>query len=416
MDTSAQHYADRAFQHIVHLSHVIGPRPSTGVGERDAAAYVAQVLRDVGVGDVRVEAFTAPRSTYAPYRRCFAAALIGTCVAHMRTRRSGALLGAVLNGLAAYGFFAEADLAPSWVRCGLPQASSQNVVGMVPAAEVARQRLVIYGHLDTHRTPIFYRSARWLQVFSLLLGAGFISMATNTLLYAVRVLCALPPPGWGRMSGYARAMATLLQFGGFALTLHADQTPFTCGANDNASGVASVLALAERLVRAPLRFTDVWIVGTGCEEIGAYGIAALLDRHYGALEGAALIDFDMVGIGDPAYISSQGLLRRRSADGQLLASARATAAAHAALGVWEHVSTAFDDSYMVARRGFRGMTIDAEGRPGSFGAAEQKHWHRLSDTHDKMSCDTLGRVHAFAWQLLHHVDTELSISGYNTPR
>lgn len=52
-----------------------------------------------------------------------------------------------------------------------------------------------------------------------------------------------------------------------ALCIEADRTPFTAGANDNASAVGLVLTLAEALVKQPLQHTRVWLACTGCEEV-----------------------------------------------------------------------------------------------------------------------------------------------------
>ena len=51
----------------------------------------------------------------------------------------------------------------------------------------------------------------------------------------------------------------------------AERTPFTAGANDNASAVGLVLTLAEAPVSPPLAHTRVWQACTGCEEVQHYG-------------------------------------------------------------------------------------------------------------------------------------------------
>lgn len=405
MSSATLDRADRVYEHISHLAQTIGARPSTGVGEQDAARYAAHILLHAGLKEVRLETFESPRSTYEPYRRVFAAALLGTLLYRLRPGRATALLGAALSGAAARGFWTEADLADNWTRRLLPRGGSQNVVGVVPAAEEKRQRVVIYGHLDSHRTPIFYSSALWLRLFSLLLGAAFVSLGLNALLYTARALERVRVDSIsGRILAQLQRVASGMQVFSLALTIQADQTPYTAGANDNASGAALALALGECLAAAPLRHTEVWIMNTGCEEVGAYGIAALLDRHGAELRDALFLNFDMVGLGDPAFIPRQGLLRRREADRRLLGAARAVAAAHPELRAWEHEIDAFDDSYMVARRGFRGLTIDAEGPPGSPSAAEHKQWHRPGDTVDRLDRDTLGRVFDFAWQMLLYLE------------
>ncbi|HEU4329093.1 MAG TPA: M28 family peptidase [Roseiflexaceae bacterium] len=402
----SRRYAERAYAHIQQLSVTIGPRPSAGEGERAAADYAAGVLRRAGLRGVRLEPFRAPVSTYAPYRLVFGAALLGSLAQRTLPERVGALAGAALSALAAWGFFAEADLRPNWTGALVRHSVSQNVVGVIPARAEVRRRVVVYGHLDTHRTPLFYSSPAWLRWFSRLIGAGFVSLGLNTARYGLEALAdppanRLPPVASAGLGGLAGALQLL----GLALTTQADLTAHTRGANDNASGAATALALGERLAHDPLRHTEVWVVATGCEEVGARGMAALLERHGQQLRDALLVGFDMVGIGQPALIPAQGLLRRRPADARLLEAARIVGRRHPELGVWEHPIDAFDDSYMVARLGFRGMTVDAEGRPGAPGDATHKHWHRTSDTIDKISRDTLEQVHRFAWALLHELDT-----------
>ncbi len=422
-DDPSNTYAGRADRHIRYLCEHIGPRPSTGDGERAGAEYAATVMREAGLRGVRLEDFTSPRSTYAPYRRLYATALFGTLLGSRGRRQmdkqAWALVAALLNAVAAWSFVAEADLADNPTHLLLPRGDSRNVVGVIPAreeSETPRRRVVLYGHLDTHRTPIFYSNPLWLRLFSLLIGAGFVSLVTNALLYGARALglprrtpeTGSPTRGFARIVGsgvtVAMRVAHGLQVLGLALTTQADLTPYTVGANDNASGAATALSLGERLAGAPLRRTEVWVVNTGCEEVGSYGIAALLDRHGETLRDALFLDLDMVGIGRPAVIPRQGLLRKVRADDELLAVARDVTLARPDLEAWPHEINAFDDSYKVARRGFRGMTIDAEGPPGSLSAAEHKHWHRLSDTPDRIDRAALGRVHAFIWEMLQRLD------------
>ena len=64
-----------------------------------------------------------------------------------------------------------------------------------------------------------------------------------------------------------------------AMCIQADRTPFTAGANDNASAVGLVLTLAETLRTAPLQHTRVWLACTGCEEAQHYGAIDFFRRH-----------------------------------------------------------------------------------------------------------------------------------------
>ncbi|WP_026370074.1 M28 family metallopeptidase [Kallotenue papyrolyticum] len=396
-----QRFALRALEHIRYLTETIGPRPSTGTGERRAAEYVAVVWQRAGL-EPRIEPFLSGRSTYRPYALAFAAGLLGTLIGQTRPTRSGTLPAALLNAAGAWAFFREAELSDHWARRLLPRGPSQNVVAIIPPTDTPRHRVVLYGHLDTHRTPIFYSSPLWLRAFSSLVGACFAGL----LLQAIN-------NGWAALRGRAPAKLTALaatgvQLFGLTMTLHADRTPFTPGANDNASGAASVLALGERLADAPLRYTEVWVVANGCEELGAYGIRALLDAHATELRDADLIALDMVGIGAPTLLLREGLLLPSRPDPQLLSLAREVAARHPGLLAGEHQGGAYTDTGMVTRRGFRGLTIDSQIPPGHPAAAAMGYWHQMSDTFDKIEPTCLARAHAFVWALLQEIDRRSS--------
>ncbi len=392
-----QRHAQRALEHIRYLTETIGPRPSTREGERRAAEYAAEVWRRAGL-EPRLESFMSGRSTYRPYAVAFGAGLTGALIHALSRSRLGAALAAGLNAAGAWAFAREAELQDHWARRLLPRGPSQNVVAIIPPTGEARRRVVLYGHLDTHRTPIFYSHPLWLRAFSSLVGASFAGLVLQAIGYGWAALSRRDPPKPLSLA------ATGLQLFGLTMTLHADRTPWTPGANDNASGAASVLALGERLADAPLRHTEVWVVANGCEELGAYGIRALLDAHAPELRDADLIALDMVGIGAPTLLLREGLLLPSRPDPQLLSLAREVAAQHPGLIGGEHEGGAYTDTGMVSRRGFRGLTIDSQIPPGHPSAAAMGHWHQLSDTIDKIEPACLARTHAFVWALLREVD------------
>ena len=393
----AWQWAERALVHIRVLAEEIGPRPSTGVGERRAADYAASIWRQAGLL-TSIEPFRSGRSTYRPYALAFAAGLVGTVVWAVEPGRLRALLASALNGLGAWAFFCETEFRDHWARRLAPHGQSQNVVAVVPPTGPVRQRVVIYGHLDTHRTPVFYSSPRWLRAFSGLVGVSFLSLIANTVGFGRAMLRGRGPlPFW-------LLPATGMQLFALAMTLHADRTPYTPGANDNASGAASVLALGERLARQPLNGTEVWVVANGCEEVGAYGIAAFLEQHRDALHNAVFIDLDMVGIGFPTLLLREGLLLPARPDRSVLALARKVAAHYPGWLGGEHRGGAYTDTGVVVRRGFRGLTIDSQLPTGHPAVPYMGYWHQQSDTVDKIELPCLARVHAFVWAMLQAID------------
>jgi len=79
---------------------------------------------------------------------------------------------------------------------------------------------------------------------------------------------------------------------------HYDSAPGTPGANDNASGVASLLALAERFSRAPARRT-IWFVAFVNEEPPFFGHADMGSKRYvadgRARQVAAMVSLETMG-------------------------------------------------------------------------------------------------------------------------
>jgi hypothetical protein len=392
-DTPA--YAEAVLKHIRHLAETIGPRGSTRPEERQAAEYARDVLQSLGI-DARLESFQSGRSTYRPFVLAFGVALLGVLLYAITRHPAAALLAAGLNGLGAWGMFAELDFTDNWMRRLLPTGPSQNAMGAVPAQEETRRRLVLLGHLDTHRTPIFYSSTIWHKLFVALVGSTFVSLVVGAPTYALLALTGWTWPHW------AAGLAAAVQLFGLVMCLHADLTPFSPGANDNASGAASVLALGERLAHDPLRHTEVWLVADGCEELGCYGAAALVEGHADALRDAYFIALDIVGAGDPAFLVSDGLLRKYPVDPELLGIARQVAAERPELRAFEHVGLAYTDTAALLKRGFRGFAIDALHRDDAGGS----HWHQMADTVDQIEPDCLRRVHEFAWEILQRLDSE----------
>jgi Zn-dependent M28 family amino/carboxypeptidase len=80
------------------------------------------------------------------------------------------------------------------------------------------------------------------------------------------------------------------------------------GANDNASGVAALLALAGRLASDPLDETEVLLVFPGSEEAGMGGMRAFLAAHVLDPARTFVLGLDTVGSGTPIVARAEGAL------------------------------------------------------------------------------------------------------------
>jgi aminopeptidase YwaD len=114
------------------------------------------------------------------------------------------------------------------------------------------------------------------------------------------------------------------------LMAHADSVPPGLGANDNASGVGVLVALAPKLARLESA-CDVWLAATGSEERVVTGLpyhsgsAALVKRVMAEGRGGDLrfaLSVDMVGRGKRFYLRSPEPAIRNRVEGAVLAAAR----------------------------------------------------------------------------------------------
>jgi hypothetical protein len=390
-------YTQHALDHIRYLSGNIGGRGSCTPNERRAAEYTAEQMRTLGVQNVRVEAFQGAPSTYRPYALAFTAGLLGTILVWVFQARWALILGALLNALGTWGMLAETDFSDNWTRWLLPKAPSQNAVGVIPPQNKVRQRAVLCAHVDSHRTPLFYSSKTWQTLFSLLVGSALFSMVISALAYAVGGIFDW---SWVRWIGLVAAVMEVFALG---MSLHADFTPFSPGANDNASCVGVALELARHLMHEPVTNTEVWFVFTGCEEVGDYGMAAFLDAHAKELgDNATYIALEQVGLGQVNYITSEGLIIKRATHPQAIDLAQQASAALPGLNVGKLNGLAYTDATIATKRGLIALPINTYPRSS---LNESSHWHQMSDTIEHIDPQALTAAHVYTWQVLQILDS-----------
>ncbi|GAB4506252.1 MAG: M28 family peptidase [Anaerolineales bacterium] len=382
-----------AMDHVRYLAETIGPRGSTTPDEARAARYAADVLRDLGL-EPTVEPFTSAKSAWHPYVLFSALMLVGAILFWLGGRL-GAIAALVLALIAIGSVLLELAFRPNPFRAVLPKGRSQNVWARIPPTGAVKTRVVLLGHLDTHRTPLVFSTDTWLRLFQTLVPLGLAASVLLLVMFAV---------GVGSQGFVWRAaslpLASLLA-GILALTIQADRTPFTAGANDNASAVGIVLHTAERLRAEPLSHTEVWAVLSGCEEVGCYGADAFARAHKAELGRAVWIALDGVGSrGRPVYITRETFLVPAPSDPDLVALAQRIAATHPDLGAeGDTFSGAYTEGAIGVLHGFRVLTLTSAPPGGVL-----TEWHRPTDTVENLDADVLARSEAFLWALLRELD------------
>jgi hypothetical protein len=386
--------AARCLEHVRHLSVDIGPRGSTTPAEAAAAAYAWGVLDKLDLSP-RMHRFTSGTSEYRPFALAITVALLAVAVYPLAGRVT-AILATLLAATTLVSAYLELNFITNPIRWLLPKRTSQNVWAVIPPADTATRRLVVVGHLDSHRTPFVFRTPLHLKVFQILVAAAFASMAALVFLYIAGSIVQSHIIYLISLAPAALLIVDLI------ITVQPDMTPYTPGANDNASGAAVVLALAERLKDEPLASTEVWVLNSGCEEVGCYGAAAFLREYQEELKGAYFIALDSVaGPGSgPCYITREGMTRPYRSDPGLVALAKQIAADRPELGAYSGVMTlGFTEGAIGIKNGLPSLTF-VNLRPDGV----LPHWHRPDDVFENVDADVLARTQAFVWELLQRID------------
>jgi len=178
---------------------------------------------------------------------------------------------------------------------------------------------------------------------------------------------------------------------GNSLATGADAGKPHVGADDNASGSAAVLAVAEALARQKVRRRHVAIALWSAEELGLIGSHAFVNAPPIPLAGiAAYLNFDMVG---------------RMQDNKLAVQATGSSSTWASLIERANVAAGFNltlqpDPYQptdVAT--FNEATVPSL----NFTTGAHLDYHKPSDTADKINYEDLDRIAAFATTITNRV-------------
>jgi len=390
-----------ALEHVKHLAQEIGPRGSATPQEKAAADYASEQLASMGLSPT-VEVFRTARSAWLP-AGLFWSVLLSAGFLFVGGTRVGAIVSLPVAVVALGSIILELTFRTNPLRWVLPKGDSRNVWSRIPASGERKGCVILVAHLDTHRTPLVFSSDRWVRWFARLVPIGF---ALAFLQIAIILAGILRPEMWIR---YLAIVPMTASFGLLALMLQADFTPYSPGANDNASGVGVALSLAERLAVRPLENTDVWVVLTGSEEVGSYGADAFLRHHRGDLHGAAWLTIDTVGSRDgvPVFLAQETFLKPVRSDPGLLRIARTVAAHHPQWHTREStVKGAYTDGALGAKHGLRVLTFESHAPDGGL-----SNWHRLTDTVDCLGEECLLASEAFVLGVITQLDAETARIG-----
>lgn len=303
--------AEAMIEHIRHLSETIGPRPAGSPAEEQARAYICERLTGWGYTPERQPAAFAPLPRLLPFGLLVWLALV----------TGGWLVGDFpWVGLALPLLIPLLPQISRWLLNMRPRKNhSENVITYAPAPAALRLTLLLCAHVDSARAVPLH--GVWLRLHGYTLDiAQRAALAAGALAVAQFLGLLVPPILIIAIGGLATLAGLWFAVDDLWIQL-AHRGRYSPGANDNASGVALLLAAAEHFAAQPPQNIRLGFLFTTAEETGMHGAeafaAGLAGREKPArppaprrgrgnenvpppppLSGTVVINLDMVGAGD----------------------------------------------------------------------------------------------------------------------
>ncbi len=385
----------RWLNHIYKLAVEIGPRGSTTDEERQAAEYAHEEFKKMGLVPVWQD-FKSAKSIFLPH-------IIGSFImvfAFIIYPLGGtitAIIAALLSILVIVSELQELGFQNNLIRMLIPKGNSQNVHAVIAPEKEHKQDIILVGHLDTQRTPLFFRNHTFVKIYDNFTTIIFVTYLIQTVFYSLSVFFSW---NWVWYASIPAAVCAVLMISFF---IEADFSPFTAGANDNASAAGMVLTLAEELKRKPLEHTRVFAVCTGCEETQHYGMIAWYKRHLSMLKNPRTIVFELLGVDGPGYLTQEGIIVPFKSDPQMLSMVKTISQEHPQWGAYPvKISGGNSEMADALRNKIPAICLFGISKDGV-----APYWHQVEDTFDKMNPAVMENVWSLTTELIQEIDKKV---------
>lgn len=271
-------------------------------GERHAAEWLAERLTGAGAR-ARIDQVTF-RDGYALQLLPLgsAGALAGALALSGRAR----VPAAIVSALAAVAIADDADNRRRvWRKLITRPKPTTNVVAHV-GAEDAERTLVVLAHHDAAPTGRIFDQSLQREIarrFPALIERANASLPLWWPIIAAPATVALGA-ATGRRGLIAAGMAASLVTG--ALGADIARSPIVPGANDNLSGVAVLVGLAQRLRDEPIEGLRVVLASCGAEEVLQGGIYPFVETHLRRLDPTKTWVLNLDTVGSPRLVLLEG--------------------------------------------------------------------------------------------------------------
>jgi hypothetical protein len=274
-------------------------RPSASQGEREAAEWLVARLAEHGA-EAQIEVEDGHGTYWWPLGLANAAgALAG--VAALRGHR---LIGAGLGALAAAVVVDDLPLGRRRLRRALRRRPMHNVVAEVGPGD-AELTIVLVAHHDAAHSGLLYHPAIPEMLFRRFPKLLERSNTSPGLIWPVVAGPAAVAAGAAIGSRSLTRLGAIVSTGSALTFVDIGARDAVPGANDNATGVAALLAIAASLAGRPTGSTRVMLVSTS-EEATCEGMQAFCERHLGDLPTDRTFFLSLDTLGSPHLLVLRG--------------------------------------------------------------------------------------------------------------
>jgi hypothetical protein len=386
------------FQEIANLTG-FKQRIAGTSGERGAATYLVNRLGELG-REAQLEPFKVRPNVAAVYALHAVLAVIASLLSV-----ASPLAALVLSLLVATSIVVDLNGATPSLRTLTSLRQSNNVLSREKSSKPGT--LVLVSRYDTGKTGALFSKQATELVGT---GSGLMRQrvgALKLLVAAIFGICACAAIrlflGGSLALSAAQFVATVFLILGVSLAADYAFSEPTPGANNNASGVAQTLQLAQSYTNSLAHF-DLWIVLTGADEGLIGGTKSFLKSHKDELspEHTVFLNIGPTGIGSVRYAAREGPLLGLGYHPQLLAICEAVAQA-ATTTTYPHSQglrlNTWSPAYIARTKGYAAASVSCRDQQNRI-----PYSHRIDDTLDKLHSQSLEQANSFLSQLVETID------------
>jgi len=386
MQLDKKTYVDYMCGFINRVCSEIGPRPGTSENERKAGEMVKNEYKRF-CDETRDESFTCRPGGFLGILNIIPILQVASTVLYLFFP----LISLILTILAVGCYLLEMGHLREFVDPLFRKRTSANIYGKIKAKGKANATVIIGAH---HDSPVeFPIPIKWRSKSPKFVTIIIATVALILVIYVARILGVyfdLFYMNWTFLGYKIFDLLIIVPALGAILTIllryGLKSGTQTLGANDNLSGVAVTLGVAQFFSKNRPKNVDVWVISHGCEEC-MRGSKRFADRHYKELvkKNTYTVNFDTAGVGRFVIVSEEKMYTTKHSPEICKILQDSAAKLHLKYPVKiEPFSMGGTDSAFYSRKGLKATSVIGLAKDG-FPVV----WHNRKDTPERLSKENL---------------------------